>query len=49
LISDGLRRAIDQLLEIAFHEGASGRVFDLGTIERLLAEVKVLLAKEGPS
>jgi hypothetical protein len=38
-----------QSLEIAFHEGASGHVFDLGTIERLLAEVKGLLANEEPT
>jgi hypothetical protein len=36
-------------LEIAFHEGASGRVFDLGEIERLIAEVKILLANEEPT
>jgi hypothetical protein len=33
-------------LEIAFHDGASGRVLDLVEIERLLSEVKILLANE---
>ena len=32
--------------EIAFHEGASGRILDLGTIERLFAEVRILLATD---
>jgi hypothetical protein len=32
--------------EIAFHGGASGRVFDLGMIERMIEEVKVLLEME---
>lgn len=39
----------DLSLEIAFHEGASGRIFDLATIERLLSEVKVLLAADSGS
>ena len=33
-------------LEITFHEGASGRICDLGTIESLIVEVKILMAKE---
>ena len=36
-------------LELAFHDGASGRVFDLGEIERLIAEVKILLVNEEPT
>ena len=36
-----------QKLEIAFHDGASGRVFDLETIERLVAEVKQALERDG--
>jgi hypothetical protein len=35
--------------EIAFHQGASGRVFDLATIERMIAEAKILLEKEEAS
>lgn len=38
----------NESLEIAFHEGASGRIFDLSTIEGHIAEVKSLLAKEDP-
>jgi len=34
-------------LEIAFHEGAPGRVYDLDSIERLLAEAKRLLEDNG--
>jgi hypothetical protein len=30
-------------LEIAFHEGAAGRVLDLATLEALVADVKVEL------
>ncbi|WP_437576752.1 hypothetical protein [Sorangium sp. So ce887] len=32
--------------EISFHDGARGRVLDLATLERLLAEAKSLLMQE---
>lgn len=32
--------------EIAFHQGASGRVFNLAMIEQMIAEAKALLEKE---
>lgn len=32
--------------EIAFHQGALGRVFDLATVERMIAEAKLLLENE---
>jgi len=35
-------------LEIAFHEGASGRILELAILEQLLAEAKRLLAPERP-
>jgi hypothetical protein len=42
-------RGENQSLEIAFHEGAAGRAFDLKLIERLIEEVKVRLAQEDPT
>lgn len=38
----------NETFEIAFHQGASGRVLDLGALERMIAEVKRLLAAEEP-
>jgi hypothetical protein len=35
-----------QGLAVMFHEGAPGRLLELATLEKLLGEVKVLLANE---
>jgi hypothetical protein len=39
----------DGKLRIAFHDGASGHVFDLDVIERLIADVKVRLEEDKAS
>jgi len=38
----------NEKFEISFNQGAVARIFDLGVIERLLAEVKILLSQEEP-
>jgi hypothetical protein len=38
-------RANDSRLEIAFHEGAAGRILDLAAFEAMIGEVKALLAR----